>query len=91
MSSENEKVMIIQNEHEICFNSIIMKKVVGWSFQMESNKTKGNVKKQKLHVQKKMWKGHNRHAWCWYFYYVNNGKDVERGIPLTHEIYSLLQ
>jgi hypothetical protein len=29
MSSENEKIMIIQNEHEIYFNGIIMKKVVG--------------------------------------------------------------
>jgi len=28
MSSENEKVMIIQNEHEIYFNGIIMKMVV---------------------------------------------------------------
>jgi hypothetical protein len=28
MLSENEKVMIIQNEHEIYFNGIIMKKVV---------------------------------------------------------------
>jgi len=27
MSSENEKVMIIQNEHEIYFNGIIMKKL----------------------------------------------------------------
>ncbi len=46
MSSEDEKLMIIQNEHEIYFNGIIMKKVVGWSLQMENNKTKGNVKKQ---------------------------------------------
>jgi len=28
MSKENEKAMIIQNEHEIYFNGIIMKKVV---------------------------------------------------------------
>ncbi len=46
MSKENEKAMIIQNEHEIYFNGIIMKKVVEWSLQMENNKTKGNIKKR---------------------------------------------
>jgi hypothetical protein len=46
MSSENANVMIIQNEHEIYFNGITMKKIVNWSFQIENNKTKRNVKEQ---------------------------------------------
>jgi len=38
------------------------------------------IKLQQLHVQRKMWKGHNRNALCWSFYCVNGGKDVERGV-----------
>jgi hypothetical protein len=33
MSSENENVMIIENEHEIHFNGITMEKVVERSLQ----------------------------------------------------------
>ncbi len=33
-----------------------------------------------LHVQRKMWRDHNINALCWYFYYVDDGKDVESKI-----------
>jgi hypothetical protein len=32
---------------------------------------------QKLHVQRKIWKGHNKNSLCWAFYCVNDGKKVE--------------
>jgi hypothetical protein len=32
---------------------------------------------QKLHVQRKIWRGHNIIFLCWAFYYVNDGKEVE--------------
>lgn len=35
------------------------------------------IKLKKLHVQKKMWRDHNRNVLCWSFYDVNDGKDVE--------------
>jgi len=34
-------------------------------------------KLQKLHVQRKFWRGDNRNLLCWAFYYVNDGKEVE--------------
>jgi hypothetical protein len=32
---------------------------------------------QKLHVQRAIWKGHNKKKLCWAFYCVNDGKEVE--------------
>jgi hypothetical protein len=32
---------------------------------------------QKLYVQRKSWKRHNRNFLCWAFYCVNVGKEVE--------------
>jgi len=32
---------------------------------------------QKLHVQRKFWRGHNRNSLCWAFYFVNDGEKVE--------------
>jgi hypothetical protein len=32
---------------------------------------------QRLHVQRKIWRGHNRNSLCWAFDYVNDGKEVE--------------
>jgi hypothetical protein len=32
---------------------------------------------QKLHVQRKFWKGHNRNSLCWAFYCVNDEKEVK--------------
>jgi hypothetical protein len=32
---------------------------------------------QKLYVQRKFWKRHNRNSLCWAFYCVNHGKEVE--------------
>jgi hypothetical protein len=40
MSSENENVMIIENEHEIYFNGISMEKVVEGSFRTKISKTR---------------------------------------------------
>ncbi len=45
------------------------------------------IKLQKLHVQRKMWKGHNTHASCSYVYCVNNRKDVERESPQLMSVY----
>ncbi len=38
-------------------------------------------KLKKLHVQRKMWRDHNRNALCWSFQYVDDGKDVEGKSP----------
>jgi hypothetical protein len=32
---------------------------------------------QKLHVQRKIWRGHNINSLCWAFYCVNDGKENE--------------
>jgi hypothetical protein len=32
---------------------------------------------QKLHVQRKIWRGHNKNSLCWAFYCVNDGEKVE--------------
>jgi hypothetical protein len=32
---------------------------------------------QKLHDQRKFWRGHNRNSLCWAFYCVKDGKEVE--------------
>ncbi len=52
------------------------------SLQIKNSRREKNVKKmeiklKKIHVQRKMWRDHNINALCWYFYYVNDGKDVE--------------
>jgi hypothetical protein len=38
------------------------------------------IKLQKLHIQRKMWRGHNINALFWSFYCVNDGKYVEGGV-----------
>jgi hypothetical protein len=51
--------------------------------QTKKNKVEENGKQimkkklQKLHVQRKFWRGHNRNSLCWAFYCVNDGKEVE--------------
>jgi len=51
--------------------------------QTKNNKVEENgeqiMKKnlQKLHVQRKIWKGHNKNYLCWAFYCVNDGEKVE--------------
>jgi len=52
------------------------------SLQIKNSRREKNVKKMEIklkknHVQRKMWRDHNINALCWYFYYVNDGKDVE--------------
>ncbi len=42
-----------------------------------------------LHLQKNKWKGHNRNATCWAFYYVNDNKKICK-IPSNYEMYYLL-
>jgi hypothetical protein len=32
---------------------------------------------QKLHAQRKFWRGHNKNSLCWAFYRMNDGKEVE--------------
>ncbi len=38
---------------------------------------------QELHIQKKMWGGHNKNVLCWAFYCVSDGKEVEK---VSHQI-----
>ncbi len=47
---------------------------------------------QKLHVQTKIWRGHNKNSLCWAFYCVNDGKEVEVGSHqvITHDMYYVL-
>jgi hypothetical protein len=85
MSSDNENVMIIENEHEIHFSGIAMEKVVERSLQTKNNRARNleeqmEIKLQQLHIQRKMWRGHNRNAFCLSFDCVNDGKNVEGGV-----------
>lgn len=41
---------------------------------------------QKLHVERKIWKGHNRNEICCVFVCVNDDK----GKPSSHELFVLL-
>jgi hypothetical protein len=34
-----------------------------------------------LHTQRKIWRGHNRNAICWTFYYVNDDKELDPRNP----------
>jgi hypothetical protein len=45
-------------------------------------------KLQRLHVQRKIWRGHNRNYLCWAFYCVNDGKEVEA--TSHHEMHFML-
>jgi hypothetical protein len=51
--------------------------------QTRNNKVKENGEKimkknlQKLHAQRKCWRGHNKNSLCWAFYCVDDGKEVE--------------
>jgi len=56
--------MIIENEHEIHFNGIAMEKVVERSLQTKNSRMRNvekqmEIKLQQLHIQRKMWRGHN--------------------------------
>jgi hypothetical protein len=77
--------MIIENEHEIHFNGITMEKVVERSLQTKNSRMRNveeqmEIKLQQLHIERKMWRGHNRNAFFWSFNCVNDGKDVEGGV-----------
>jgi hypothetical protein len=70
--------MIIENEHEIHFNGIAMEKVVERSLQTKNSRMRNveeqmEIKLQELHIQRKMWRGHNINAFCWSFYCVKRG------------------
>jgi hypothetical protein len=36
---------------------------------------------QTLHIQRKIWRGHNKKSICWDFYCVNDDKGVDLGSP----------
>jgi hypothetical protein len=61
-SNENENMIVSKNENGLYLNEIIIEKNVeiyrNVSFQIVNNST---------------WKGHNKYALCWAFYYVNDG------------------
>jgi len=48
--------------------------------EKKKKKFKMEIKVKFLHVQRKMWRDHNINSLCWYFYYVDDGKDVESKI-----------
>ncbi len=52
----------------------------------KNSKRKNEVMKQNLknlHLQRNKWKGHNRNATCWAFYYVNDNKKIDIKFPQT--------
>jgi hypothetical protein len=70
--------------------NVIWKKKMEWKFQNKiwnivEGTIEGNEKVtiqtnfQKLHAQRKTWKGHNWNSICWVYYSVNDDKDVKRG------------
>jgi hypothetical protein len=85
-SSKNEILILIEenetNENEMYIEKHV-EKVQSENMQTENNKVEENgeqiIKKnlQRLHVQRKNWKGHNIIFLCWAFYCVNDGKEVE--------------
>jgi hypothetical protein len=60
-----------------------VERVESENMQIENSKVEENgeqiMKKnlQRLHVQRKIWRGHNRNSLCWAFYCVNDGKEDE--------------
>jgi hypothetical protein len=46
---------------------------------MKEMKWKKNI--QTLHIQRKIWKSHNKKSICWDFYCVNDDKGVDLGNP----------
>jgi hypothetical protein len=85
-SSQNEILILIEenetNENEMDIEEDVERRE-SENVQTKNNKVEKNGKQimkqnlQKLHVQRKFWKGHNRNYLCWAFYYVNDGKEVE--------------
>jgi hypothetical protein len=57
------------------------------SFQIKPNTTQEKIELNErnemeknlrtMHVQRKIWKGYNRNAICWAFYFVNENKKVD--------------
>jgi hypothetical protein len=89
---QNEDVMVINGENEIGFNEWNTEdESLNGSFQIEQNTKKEIIESneknemeknfQTLHVQNKIWRGHNRNAICWVFYCVSDDKEVNPGNP----------
>jgi len=87
-SNQNEDVMIIDSENKIGLNEWNMKdQIMNGSVQIEQNIIKiitnpnenNEMEKefQTSHTQRKKWRGHNKNAICWAFYYVNGYKEVD--------------
>jgi hypothetical protein len=86
--------MIIDGEIEIGINKWNMEdELLNGSFQIKPNTTQEIIEfnernemernLQTLHVQRKIWKGYNRNAICWAFYFVNENKDVDpKNLPV---------
>jgi hypothetical protein len=85
-SSQNEILILIEenetNENEMDIEEDVERKE-SENVQIENSKVEKNGKQimkqnlQKLHVQRKFWRGHNRNSLCWAFYCVNDGKKIE--------------
>ncbi len=97
-SNQNENVVLIDGENEIHPNEYNIKnEILNESFQIEQNTIEKititnetnemQTNFQKLHVERKIWKGHNRDEICCVFLCVNDDK----GKPSSHELFVLLQ
>jgi hypothetical protein len=91
-SCQNEDVMVIDGENEIGFNEWNMEdESLNSSFQIQQNTTKEIIESneknemefffQTLHVQRKIWRGHNKNAICWVLYCVNDDKEINPRNP----------
>jgi hypothetical protein len=85
-SSQNENLILIEenqtNENEMYIEKDVERRE-SENVQTQNNKVEENGEKimkknlQKLHAQRKCWRGHNKNSLCWAFYCVNDGKEVE--------------
>jgi hypothetical protein len=85
-SNQNENLILIK-ENQTNENEMYIAKDVergeSDNVQIKNSKVEENGERimqlflQKLHVQRNFWKGHNINSFCWAFYCVNDGKEVE--------------
>jgi predicted phage tail protein len=80
-SSQNENLILIEknqtNENEM-YTEKHVERIESENVQTKNDRVEENEEKlQKLHVQRKNWRGHNMDSLCWAIYCVNDGKKVE--------------
>jgi len=85
-SSQNENLILIEenqtNENEMYIEEDV-ERGQSENVQTQNSKVEENgeriMKKnlQKLHTQRKCWRGRNKNSLCWAFYCVNDWREVE--------------